>query len=233
MSLTNRRKDFLKVILDEYQRTKTPVHYVTVAERLGISKWTAYDVMKQLEEKGFLEAEYQVSDERTPGRSVILFVPTKKSKQVFKNEENHIQIKQWPEVRQNLLNRYYAYKKYKSKEIIENTLKEMAFIELPFLFSAYTVALFTLHLLSFEIKNFNYIREVVSVAPTPETGLIFFTGAVLGVLLKTSSGDNTHLKDFINRFQHYLKEISYHEKKILADFLKETLNSNLEIAAGE
>ncbi len=44
-----------------HQETGLPVHYVAVAERLEVSKWTAYDMLRQLEKSGYLEVEYAVA----------------------------------------------------------------------------------------------------------------------------------------------------------------------------
>ncbi len=51
-SLTERRKQFLQKLLDLYRRTNLPVHYESVAQALGVSKWTAYDMLKALEKLG-------------------------------------------------------------------------------------------------------------------------------------------------------------------------------------
>jgi len=73
--LTERRKQFLRGVVDMYRRTRLPVHYETLAERLGVSKWTAYDVLRALEEQGLLTRDYTVN-RGEPGRSQIVFVPT-------------------------------------------------------------------------------------------------------------------------------------------------------------
>lgn len=57
MALTNRKKEFLALIFKQYSDTHEPVHYIEIANKLRVSKWTAYDIMKSLAEKGFLEVE--------------------------------------------------------------------------------------------------------------------------------------------------------------------------------
>jgi len=58
MKLTGRQKVFLSKFLDLYGEAEGPLHYTTVAERLGVSKITAYDMLRILEEKGLVASEY-------------------------------------------------------------------------------------------------------------------------------------------------------------------------------
>ncbi|MBY6273613.1 MAG: DNA-binding protein, partial [Bacillaceae bacterium] len=39
MILTERRKQFLRKLVDLYQKTNVPVHYETLAKYIGVSKW--------------------------------------------------------------------------------------------------------------------------------------------------------------------------------------------------
>ncbi len=52
------------------------MHYVQVAQRLSVSKWTAYDMMQRLVKDGFVRASYAVGTPGVRGRSQVLFEPT-------------------------------------------------------------------------------------------------------------------------------------------------------------
>ena len=68
--LTHRQQQFLSQFLDIYREMEHSVHYVAVAERLGIGKVTTYEMLRLLEEKGLVRAEYQTNpDQHGPGRS--------------------------------------------------------------------------------------------------------------------------------------------------------------------
>ena len=57
-------------------KPKGPIHYSALAEHLGVSKITAYDMLRHLEEKGYISSHYQLEDEKTgPGRSKVVFSP--------------------------------------------------------------------------------------------------------------------------------------------------------------
>ena len=55
----------------------SPVHYSLLAERLGVSPFTAYDMLCLLEEKGYVTSEYQLpADKCGPGRAERVFYPS-------------------------------------------------------------------------------------------------------------------------------------------------------------
>ena len=84
MKLTRRQETFIRTMLDLYLAAKGPIHYSTVAERMEVSRITAYDMLRLLEEKGFVRSEYQRSGEKSsPGRAEIVFWPTDLARQRF------------------------------------------------------------------------------------------------------------------------------------------------------
>jgi Mn-dependent DtxR family transcriptional regulator len=76
MKLTRRQEEFVKKMLELRQEFDGPVHYSLLAERLGVSPLTAYDMLCLLEEKGFVASAYQLpSDKNGPGRAERVFTP--------------------------------------------------------------------------------------------------------------------------------------------------------------
>ena len=61
MRMTERSKDFLRELNRLYRNKQEPVHYEAVAKGLGVSKWTAYDMLKKLVASGLARSEYVVS----------------------------------------------------------------------------------------------------------------------------------------------------------------------------
>ncbi len=76
MKLTRRQDEFVKMMIELKQEFDGPVHYSLLAERLGVSPFTAYDMLCLLEEKGYVTSEYQLpTDKSGPGRAERLFFP--------------------------------------------------------------------------------------------------------------------------------------------------------------
>lgn len=76
MKLTRRQEEFIENLIDLSQELDGPIHYSTLAERLGVSPFTAYDMLRVLEDKGVVTSEYQLpADKSGPGRAERLFYP--------------------------------------------------------------------------------------------------------------------------------------------------------------
>jgi hypothetical protein len=76
MKLTRRQEEFVHMMIALKQEFDGPVHYSLLAERLGVSPFTAYDMLCLLEEKGYVTSEYQLpTDKSGPGRAERVFYP--------------------------------------------------------------------------------------------------------------------------------------------------------------
>ena len=105
MELTFRQKAFLSRVLDVYREAREPLHYSVVAERLGVSNSTAYDMLRLLEKKGLVACEY-VTPKATPGpgRSSILFSPTAKAMDIYSGLAGEdVEQEDWEEVKTHIL----------------------------------------------------------------------------------------------------------------------------------
>jgi DNA-binding PadR family transcriptional regulator len=77
MTLTRRQTTFIERLVDLYHESQGPIHYSTLAQRLGVSRFTAYDMLRLLEAKGLVTSVYQVSAGHSgPGRAEVLYQPT-------------------------------------------------------------------------------------------------------------------------------------------------------------
>jgi hypothetical protein len=77
-SLTPRRLQALAALRELHAGTGSAVHYSSLAGRMGISVWTAYDLLLELEKLGLVRRSYNQDPHPSQrrGRSRILFVPT-------------------------------------------------------------------------------------------------------------------------------------------------------------
>ena len=81
MKLTRRQEEFIKKMIEMGQELDGPFHYTLVADQLGVSPFTAYDMLRLLEEKGFVTSEYKLATDKSgPGRATRLFYPTEKAR---------------------------------------------------------------------------------------------------------------------------------------------------------
>jgi len=226
MTLTRRRKEFLNKIVNLFQQTGIPVHYATVGEALKVSKWTAYDILRELEKQGFLRAEYSVGREvKNPGRSMVMFLPTADALRLCSSEAGKtLPLEEWSAVKEKLLDLFDNMKSTGTKKVIDHLLEEMSRIEAPVTFSAYTIALLVAYLKNLGSRSADALRHLLTLPSKPEMTLIFFAGTVIGTMTKNMKEViNGKSFPFIRRFHQYLSECDAGEKKLLLGFLNEAL----------
>ncbi len=104
-TLTPRQQQFLRQFLDIYQELGEPVHYSTLAERLGVGKVTAYEMLRLLEERGLVRKVYQPNpDQHGPGRSTVIFAPTREGGQLMRRLSGEAaELEDWRSLRDRLL----------------------------------------------------------------------------------------------------------------------------------
>ena len=228
MRITRRRIDFLQKIKQLYEATNLPVHYARVAELLGVSKWSAYEMLKTLEKEGFLVSQYEVNrGEKFPGRAMVLFAPTRLANAVLsgKTLEEKAPLKEWRQVKQRLLSLCAELKKNNPRELIEQLMVELPGLERPLIFSAYMIALLIAQLQTLSEKSLGLVKNVVLGAAKAETGLAMFAGAAVGSMLKTATQLPllSQIVSHLDRFQENLAELNQSEQVLLMDFLEESL----------
>ena len=76
-ALTRRQAEFVENLVDLNQLLDGPIHYSVLAERIGVSPFTAYDMLRLLEKKGLVRSEYHLPQDRNgPGRAERVFFAT-------------------------------------------------------------------------------------------------------------------------------------------------------------
>lgn len=81
--LTRRQQEFLGRFWDLYCEERDALHYSAVARRLGVSNVSAYEMLRLLEQRGFVEPIYQLPKLRGPGRATVSFLPTASAARLF------------------------------------------------------------------------------------------------------------------------------------------------------
>ncbi len=96
MKLTRRQEEFIENLVDLNQEYNGPVHYSQLAERLGVSPFTAYDMLCLLEEKGAVASKFQLaSDKSGPGRAERFFYqkgPNTNHRKVVTDEDKNDEV---------------------------------------------------------------------------------------------------------------------------------------------
>ncbi len=228
MRLTQRREEFLRKIIDIFKSTELPVHYGTIAKELGVSKWTAYDILKRLEREGYLRSEYVLNSEsKNVGRSMIVFYPTEKALILEgENQSNFVsETEDLTKIREGFMEFFDTMKHVEPKKIIKKLSDELSKTDVPVLFGAYTIALL---IVSLQISGIDYMMAqnfLRSGMVAPEIALSFFAGMSLGAIGK---GKRDSLKEslmsYVSKFQNHMHNYDGHEKEFLFNLLSDALH---------
>lgn len=243
MKITKRQKEFLKILINLYQEKASPIHYSEVAQKIGVSKWTAYDMLQLLSKEGFLEVEYQIPESdhhrwEKLGRSTITFFPTKKGYAISNLSQRNLPIKaaELKKLKNDIIQKFEEIKgKFNLKELFKEVLQTKS----PLIFCACILLILILLIkkITQGIAEIQLLSQVIPPNATNtyiELALTVFVGICFGVLTKYINnipkyvtGPVNNLDEYIGYIQtynQYVSQMNKEEQKSLLVFLKETLD---------
>lgn len=227
--LTARRRQFLEKLVDLYRRTNLPVHYESVARALGVSKWTAYDMLKILEQLGYLRRDYAVN-RGEGGRSQIVFSPTPEAESLL---AGNLRRSPAPEeadaVRAQVADLLGRLKEMRPAEAIETLLQNLPQVESRVAFCAHLLGLLIVYVRELGGRTRQLIQRLVaSTAPDVEHRLSMFVAVVTGTLIQML-GQNLSVQwvDLVARFLKYLRDLDPGEQEMLGRFLDNALRESV------
>ncbi|MDQ0859090.1 LexA family transcriptional regulator [Bacillus sp. V2I10] len=218
MSITKRRKQFLEEIVKIYQDTLLPVHYETIANAIGVSKWTAYDVMQVLEKEGYLERTYKKNSNDT-GRSIVVFSPTQEVIKLFTDVNKQISTtEEVREIKGRVIDFIVALENKSYTESVNQMLLKMEKVE----FCYYFLGILVFHLNQLGKETRSLIKFVITISNKPYVQLSVFVGLVVGMTTLNSRDElGLNIFEISHQFFDYLDELNSNDLNRLIDFLKE------------
>ena len=228
MKLTGRQREFLRRFLDLYQGTNQPIHYTQLAEDVGVSKPTAYDMLRLLEERGLVASEYMLPKEGGPGRSSIVFHPTEKAVKVMAQLAGGDWGKEeWEQAKGRILQALREIKDADYQNFLDEILLRIPERKSPMLYVAemITAAMLSLNQLKEEAEASGLFKQLRALGFPGELGLNALAGLTLGLTLveKANRRVTTLLLSYTQKYQDNLARLSTENKKRLSDFAQEVM----------
>ena len=226
MELTFRQKVFLSKVLDLYRETREPLHYSTIAQQLGLSNSTAYDMLRLLEGKGMVSSEYLMPKVTSgPGRPSILFFPTAKAIDLFSRLVGESsEQEEWEEVKARILLSLHQGKASDYQGLLRELLISIPEAQSPLVHCAEVI---TALLLSLREAKYKFgERSPVSMllaAPVSKLGMSILVGLALGLCLADQKVQRL-LRDFqtyTQKYQASLEELSPWSLGVLQRFARD------------
>jgi hypothetical protein len=200
-----------------------------VAERLGVNKFSAYDMLKLLEKKGVARSDYVLAAEHVgPGRSMIVFSPTQQAANLLSQLTGDINVnEEWRQVKERMLQRLRETKSANYRELLNELLARIPEHKSPLVYCTemITALLLNLNRAKEKASDINPFKALSSLGSTGEAGLGTLAGLSLGSTFTDKADESLRdrLLSYTKRYHVHLLNLSEEAKTSLSDFLQEAL----------
>jgi len=227
MKLTKRQETFIGKLIELYQDFQGPIHYSAVAERLGVSDITAYDMLRLLEEKGLVVSRYELADDKSgPGRSKILFAPSPRAHQLMADLVGDELVPNSPELKTQILEkiRLGAVEEPELTQDILDRLPSEGESSLRFCTELIAAFALRIQLTASKVPFLEYLSKILAFEnAASRSNLSLIGGFTFGMFMNERAMDADALLDHLQRYQSCVSEMNHDERYRLAESLQHTL----------
>lgn len=201
--MTPRQEQFLDA-LAEICRHHEAAHYSDVAQRLHVSKWTAYDMMQRLEAAGHVERLYEV-DPSAGGRSRILFRPVRAASPQPQGVRVQPAPSDWQALRPWLVQQVRRARDRGGSQVLQDLQEVLRATPSPPAFCAVftTFLLVTLKSVADSLEGAWLVQTFLPTGPS-RVGLLLFAGAALAILYRSGQGLPPRVASDADRYRQTL-----------------------------
>lgn len=230
MSLTSRQRAFLDKLLNLYHDAQEPIHYTAVAQHLGVGNTTAYEMMRLLEEKGYVRSEYMLAQDSGPGRSSIVFSPTFKALRAFRRLAGAVPAdEEWEAVKERILSTV-GQGDTGERELLDDLLARISLSDSPLVYCAETITALLLNVrqeLRSRLGEHELVKRIIAPDAPNVPSLDLLPGFALGLssLVERASRQRDRLIEYAQAYQERLQRLDSQKRDILRGFLREVMAS--------
>jgi DNA-binding MarR family transcriptional regulator len=233
--LTPRQRAFLDKLLELYREHSGPVHYTDVARRLGVNRFSAYDMLKVLEKKGFASSSYALAAGHSgPGRSLVVFSPTPQGAMILNRSPDEALAglgEDWQGVRQRVLKKLQEARERNPREALSELLTRLPEARAPLSYCAQMIGALLLNMQRAKARagGLNPFRALAALRANKDSGLETLAGLSVGATLsaddESSPSLTQRLLDHAHHYQTSLSRLSDEARAALIQFLEEALEA--------
>ncbi|MDN9012714.1 Lrp/AsnC family transcriptional regulator [Brevibacillus laterosporus] len=223
--MSKRRIQFLDQLVGIYQKQSLPVHYEALAKAVGVSKWTAYDMLKEIEKSGYVIRSYEVNPNET-GRSQVVFTPTEKATELIKKQRSNEGTidENWEESLQSIQNLLNSLKQTNLQDLLRKMLDEIPQRRTNLEFCGYILGILIVYLKKVGGRTESVIQLFINKTSSHHASLLMFVGTVMGTVIETMSDEfSSEIANWISEYVELICNLSNGEQALLSDFVKEAL----------
>jgi len=225
--LTRRQQQFLGQFLDMYQEIDEPIRYVELAKRLDIGKVTAYEMLRLLEKRGLVEAEYHLPPgDRGPGRSAVFFRPTPEAIRLINVlSDGTAETEAWEEARERILQQLHDGKVEGYETLLNDLLVRISERRSPLIYMTEMITATILSVASVHkaAEDKGLLDRLRRIGLPGEIGLSALAGisSALSVIEDVNLRFSTFLLEQSGKYHEMVTQISEEKRNQLSDFARE------------
>ncbi|MFC2029102.1 LexA family protein [Chloroflexota bacterium] len=231
--LTPRQHTFIDVLVELYREQGGPVHYSELADRVGVNRFSAYDMLKVLEKKGFASSSYALAAERTgPGRSMVVFAPTRRAAALLPLKAPELRLgEDWHKVRERVLERLREAGETSYRDVLNDLLSHLPETRAPLAYCTEMVGALLLNMQRARERagGLAQFRPLSTLRQDQDAGLETLAGLSVGVTLaaddEAGPSFSQRLLEQAHLYQISLSRLSDEARSALAQFLEDALEA--------
>lgn len=243
MELTRRQEEFVQKLMELSKEWDGPIHYSLLAERLGVSPFTAYDMLCLLEEKGMVTSEYQRAEGASgPGRAARLFYPAMSITERREHIKDELQLS---DVDEDELSQF-VLEKFRQDDLPNRDLARELMARIPpegpgnirYCVEVMTVVAIRLRERIGQHTLLTYLPQLLAGDdPSSQANLTLLGGLAFGLLVQEETTDHEWSQMLLEHAQHYqslVNQMTAEECESLAEALTNVfapLMENMELEA--
>lgn len=229
VKLTSRQRVFLARFVELYREKGESIHYSAVAQDLGLSNATAYDMLRLLEGKGLVAFEYEMLKTISgPGRTSILFFPTSMAFELFSRfAEDEPERQEWEEAKQQILESLRGGKTSEYGILLEGMLDSLPQTASPMVTSARVITALLLGVREAELKaGDKSLLGTILRRPTSRISLSLLAGFALSACLayRARKQFGQKLENYLREYEASLQQLSQQKLVALHQFTGDAWN---------
>ena len=227
--LTRRQREFLAKLIELHRSLPEPIHYSALADHMGVGKVAAYEMLRLLEDYGYVSAEYQrPAEARGPGRPAVVFRPTSEALDALGERDQQSQVHmEWEKTKTRILEKLRLAKSEGPENALDEMVSFLADQPTPIEYVAGMVAAIMLGIQSLrESLGSNAIRDAFNSIGLPgERGLSALGGLSVGLSLvdKWNQRVSQAFLEHVKHYQTMLSELSVENRRRLSQFTQEVM----------
>lgn len=225
--LTRRQKQFLSQFIAAYNEVNTPLHYTRLAEKLGISNVTTYEMLRLLEEFGLIRSEYEYpSEQHGPGRPSVFFSPTPEGYLIIEQASpNPTSVEEWNGVRDEILKKLRDMKENGFEDLLSYLMVHMPESHNPLIaVTEFTTAiLLALSTIPKSNQGHAILKRLMKIGLPGEIGLnaLAGIGLTLSIFERVNKNISSMLSSQLGRYEEMLSNLGKENVLRVCDFARE------------